>query len=49
MLASLPPYWAAGRAMFERMIGVGRVDVDAISPINHVDRISGRCCWVWCQ
>ena len=39
MLASLPPYWAAGRAMFERMIGVGRVDLDAISPINHVDRI----------
>ena len=39
MLASLPPYWAAGRAMFERMIGVGQVDLDAISPINHVERI----------
>ena len=39
MLASLPPYWAAGRAMFERMIGVGQVDLDAISPINHVGRI----------
>ena len=39
LLASLPPYWAAGRAMFNRMIGVGKVDLDAISPINHVDRI----------
>ena len=25
--------------IFNRMIGVGKVDLDAISPINHVDRI----------
>ena len=39
LLAGLPPYWAFGRPVFERMIGVGSVDLDAISPINHVDRI----------
>ena len=39
LLASIPPYWESGRAIFERMIGVGQVDLDAISPINHVDRI----------
>ncbi len=39
LLASIPPYWESGRAIFERMIGVGTVDLDAISPINHVDQI----------
>ena len=39
LLDSLPPYWEAGRVIFNRMIGVGTVDLDAISPINHVDRI----------
>ena len=39
LLAGLPPYWAIGRPVFDRMIGVGSVDLDAISPINHVDRI----------
>ncbi|WP_392351774.1 alpha/beta hydrolase family protein, partial [Parasynechococcus sp.] len=39
LLAGLPPYWAIGRPVFERMIGVGSVDLDAISPINHVARI----------
>ena len=39
LLGSIPPYWESGRRHFERMIGVGRVDLDAISPIQHVDRI----------
>ena len=39
LLAAIPPYWEAVRINFERMIGVGRVDLDAISPINHVDQI----------
>ena len=39
LLDSIPPYWESGRAIFERMIGVGTVDLDAISPIRHVDRI----------
>ncbi|MAR07263.1 MAG: peptidase S9 [Cyanobium sp. NAT70] len=39
LLASIPPYWEAGRVILERTIGVGRVDLEAISPINHVDRI----------
>ena len=39
LLDSIPPYWESGRAIFERMIGVGKVDLDAISPIQHVDRI----------
>jgi dipeptidyl aminopeptidase/acylaminoacyl peptidase len=39
LLASLPPYWESGRAITERMIGVGTVDLDAISPIKHVDQI----------
>ncbi len=39
LLASIPPYWESWRAIFERMIGVGTVDLDAISPINHVDQI----------
>ena len=39
LLAAIPPYWAAIRINFERMIGVGNVDLDAISPINHVDQI----------
>ena len=39
LLASIPPYWEAVRINFERMIGVGSVDLDAISPINHVDQI----------
>ncbi len=39
LLAAIPPYWAAVRINFERMIGVGSVDLDAISPINHVDQI----------
>ena len=41
LLDSIPPYWESGRAIFERMIGVGTVDLDAISPIRHVDRIQG--------
>ena len=39
LLASFPPYWESARKLTERMIGVGRVDLDAISPINHVDQI----------
>ena len=39
LLESIPPYWESIRIMFERMIGVGTVDLDAISPIQHVDRI----------
>ena len=39
LLASLPPYWVSGRTILERMIGVGKVDLDAISPLQHVDRI----------
>ena len=39
LLESIPPYWESARVIFERMIGVGSVDLDAISPIRHVDRI----------
>ena len=39
LLASFPPYWESVRTVTERMIGVGTVDLDAISPINHVDQI----------
>ena len=39
LLASFPPYWESARAITERMIGMGTVDLDAISPINHVDQI----------
>ena len=39
LLESIPPYWESIRITFERMIGVGTVDLDAISPIQHVDRI----------
>ena len=39
LLASFPPYWESLRTITERMIGVGTVDLDAISPINHVDQI----------
>ena len=39
LLASFPPYWESARTITERMIGVGTVDLDAISPINHVDQI----------
>jgi dipeptidyl aminopeptidase/acylaminoacyl peptidase len=39
LLASIPAYWEAIRINWERMIGVGTVDLDAISPINHVSRI----------
>ena len=39
LLESIPPYWESGRTILERMIGVGKVDLDAISPIQHVDRI----------
>ena len=39
LLESIPPYWESARTILERMIGVGKVDLDAISPIQHVDRI----------
>ena len=39
LLESIPPYWESTRVITERMIGVGSVDLEAISPINHVDRI----------
>ena len=39
LLASIPAYWEAIRINWERMIGVGTVDLDAISPINHVSKI----------
>ena len=39
LLASIPAYWEAIRVNWERMIGVGTVDLDAISPINHVSQI----------
>ena len=39
LLAAFPPYWESARKITERMIGVGSVDLDAISPLNHVDQI----------
>ena len=39
LIDSIPPYWESLRFSFERMIGVGTVDLDAISPLQHVDRI----------
>ena len=39
LIDSIPPYWESLRINFERMIGVGTVDLDAISPLQHVDRI----------
>lgn len=39
LLAAFPPYWQSGRKITERMIGVGSVDLDAISPLSHVDQI----------
>jgi dipeptidyl aminopeptidase/acylaminoacyl peptidase len=39
LLEAIPPYWESTRVIMERMIGVGSVDLEAISPINHVDRI----------
>ena len=39
LIDAIPPYWESVRINFERMIGVGTVDLDAISPIQHVDRI----------
>ncbi|QNI56633.1 dipeptidyl aminopeptidase/peptidase S9 prolyl oligopeptidase [Synechococcus sp. BIOS-E4-1] len=39
-LDSTPPYWQSTTLVFfKRMIGVGKVNLDAISPIQHVDRI----------
>ena len=39
LIDAIPPYWESVRINFERMIGVGSVDLDAISPIQHVDQI----------
>ena len=39
LIDAIPPYWHSVRINLERMIGVGTVDLDAISPIHHVDRI----------
>ena len=39
LIDAIPPYWQSVRINFERMIGVGSVDLDAISPIQYVDRI----------
>ena len=39
LIDAIPPYWQSVRINFERMIGVGTVDLDAISPIQYVDRI----------
>jgi len=39
LIDAIPPYWQSVRINFERMIGVGTVDLDAISPIHYVDRI----------
>ena len=39
LIDSIPPYWESLRINFERMIGVGTVDLDAISPLQHVERI----------
>ena len=39
LIDAIPPYWQSVRIKFERMIGVGSVDLDAISPIQYVDRI----------
>ena len=39
LIDAIPPYWQSVRINLERMIGVGTVDLDAISPIHHVDRI----------
>lgn len=38
-LASIPPYWEPELKPFERMIGVGQIDLDAISPLTYADRI----------
>ena len=39
LLETIPPYWESQRAIMNRMIGVGSVDLASISPISHVDRI----------
>ena len=39
LIDAIPPYWQSVRINLERMIGVGTVDLDAISPLQHVDRI----------
>jgi dipeptidyl aminopeptidase/acylaminoacyl peptidase len=39
LLDSIPPSWESDRAILERMIGVGKVNLNAISPINHVNQI----------
>ena len=39
LIDAIPPYWQSVRINLERMIGVGTVDLDAISPIQYVDRI----------
>ena len=39
LLASLPSYWEPTRKFTERMIGVGQVDLAAISPLTYADRI----------
>ena len=47
LLASIPAYWEAIRINWERMIGVGTVDLE-ISPINHVSRIQSTLAWTRC-
>ena len=39
LLESIPPYWEPIRKPFERMVGVGRVDLAAISPLTYANRI----------
>ena len=39
LLETIPPYWESQRAIMNRMVGVGSVDLASISPISHVDRI----------
>ncbi|WP_241466547.1 MULTISPECIES: alpha/beta hydrolase family protein [unclassified Prochlorococcus] len=39
LLESIPPYWEPIRKPWERMVGVGRVDLEAISPLTYANRI----------
>ncbi|WP_236065993.1 alpha/beta hydrolase family protein [Prochlorococcus marinus] len=39
LLESIPPYWEPIRKPTERMVGVGRVDLAAISPLTYANRI----------
>ena len=48
-LGFLPPYWESGRVIFNRMIGVGTVDLDAISRSTMSIGFAGRSAGAWRQ